>query len=42
MMQLSSFDNCVCHYNIEILNVFDSELQQIKPLSKLKRTYWIS
>ena len=29
MMQLSSSDDCVCHYNIEILNLFDQELQPI-------------
>ena len=41
MMQSNSSDNCVHHYNIEILYLFDSELQLIntKPMikSKLKR-----
>ena len=27
MMQSSSADDCVCVYNIEILNLFDPELQ---------------
>ena len=39
-VQSSSSDNCVHHYNVEILNLFDPELQLInpKPLieSKLK------
>ena len=36
--QLNSFDNCVHHYNVEILNLFDSELQLIntKPMIKNK------
>ena len=29
VMQSSSSDNCVCHYNINILNLFNSELQLI-------------
>ena len=29
VMQLSSSDNSVCHYNIKILNLFDPELQLI-------------
>ena len=38
MMQSSSSDDCVRHYNIEILNLFDSELQLIntKPVIKSK------
>ena len=36
--QLNSFDNCVHHYNVEILNLFDSELRLIntKPMIKNK------
>ena len=34
MVQSNSFDNCVHCYNIEILNLFDPELQLIK--NKLK------
>ena len=36
--QLNSFDNCVHHYNVETLNLFDSELQLIntKPMIKNK------
>ena len=26
-MQLNSFENCIHHYNFEILNIFDPELQ---------------
>ena len=29
MMESSSPDNCLCHYNIKILNRFDPELQLI-------------
>ena len=29
MMQSSSSNDCVCHYNIKILNLFDPELQLI-------------
>ena len=38
MMQSSSSDNCICHYNIKILNLFDPELQLIntKPIIKNK------
>ena len=40
-MQSSSFDNCVHDYDVEILNVIDTELQLIntKPVikSKLKK-----
>ena len=38
MMQSSSSDNCIYHYNIEIFNLFDSELQLIntKPIIKNK------
>ena len=28
-MQANSSDNCIHHYNVEILNLFDSELQLI-------------
>ena len=35
-LQSNSSDNCILHYNIEILNLFDSELQliNIKPMIK--------
>ena len=38
MMQSSSSDNCLCHYNIKVLNLFDPELQLIntKPIIKNK------
>ena len=38
MMQSSSSDNCICHYNVEILNLFDPKLQLIntKPIIKDK------
>ena len=38
MMQSSSFDDCICHFNIKILNLFDTELQLIntKPIFKNK------
>ena len=38
MMQSSSSDNCLCHFNIKILKLFDPELQliNIKPLIKNK------
>ena len=40
-MQPNSSDNCIHHYNVEILNFFDPELQliNIKPVikSKLKK-----
>ena len=34
--QSNSYNNCIHHYNIEILNLFDPELQLIntKPVSK--------
>ena len=37
-MQSTSSDNCVHHYNIEVLNIFDPELQLIntKPMIKNK------
>ena len=37
-VQSNSFDNCVHHYNVDILNVFDPELQMIitKPVIKNK------
>ena len=36
MKQSSSSDNCVCYYNVKILNIFDPELQLIntKPIIK--------
>ena len=38
MMQSNSSDNCVHHYNIKVLNIFDLELQLIntKPTIKNK------
>ena len=38
MMQSNSSDNCVHHYNVEVLNLFDTELQLIntKPMIKSK------
>ena len=37
-MQSNSSDNCVHHYNVEVLNLFDTELQLIstKPMIKSK------
>ena len=37
-MQLKSFDNYIHRYNVEILNIFDPELQLIntKPMIKSK------
>ena len=37
-MQSNSSDNCVHHYNVEVLNLFDTELQLIntKPMFKSK------
>ena len=37
-MQSNSSDNCIHHYNVEMLTLFDSELQLIntKPLIKNK------
>ena len=37
-VQSNSSDNCVHHYNVEILNIFDSEFQWIntKPVIKNK------
>ena len=37
-IQSNSCDNCVHHYNVEILNIFDPELQLIntKPMIKSK------
>ena len=37
-MQSGSSDNCICHFNIKILNLFDPELQLIntKPIIKNK------
>ena len=36
MMQSHSSDYCVRHYNIDILNLFDPELQLINTKSKIK------
>ena len=38
MMQSSSFDNCICHFDIKILNFFGPDLQLIntKPIMKNK------
>ena len=33
MMQSISSDNCTCHFNIKILNLFDPELQLINTKS---------
>ena len=37
-VQSNSFDNCIHHYHVEILNLFDPELQLIntKPMNKNK------
>ena len=37
-MRSNSSDNCVHHYNVEVLNLFDTELQLIntKPMIKSK------
>ena len=37
MMQPSSSDNCICHYNIKILNLFDPELQLINTKLIMKK-----
>ena len=44
MMKLSSFDNCICHYNIKIVNVFYPELQLLnnKPTIKNKLKEFLS
>ena len=38
MMQSSSYDNCICHVNIKVFNIFNPELQLIntKPIIKNK------
>ena len=36
MMQSSSSDNCICHYNIKILNLFDPEWKLINTKSIIK------
>ena len=36
MMKSSSFDDCICHCNIKILNVFYPELQLINTKSTIK------
>ena len=36
-MQSNSFDNCVYHYNVEILNLFDPELQLINTKLVIKK-----
>ena len=35
-LQLNSSDNCIHYYNIEILNIFDPELQLINTKSMIK------
>ena len=35
-MQSDSSDNCIHHYNVEILNLFDPELQLINTKPKIK------
>ena len=44
MMQLSSSDNCLCNYNINISNLSDPELQliNIKPMIKNKLKEFLS
>ena len=34
-VQLNSADNCTHHYNVEILNIFDPELQMINTKSMI-------
>ena len=43
-VQSNSSDNCVHHYNVKILNIFDPELQSIntKPVTKKKLKELIS
>ena len=36
MMHFSLSDNCVCHFNIKILNLFDPELQLINTILIIK------
>ena len=36
-MQLNSSDNCIHHYNVEILNLFDQELQLINTKPVINR-----
>ena len=35
-MQSNSFDSCIHHYNVEILNIFDPELQLLNTKSMIK------
>ena len=44
MLQSSYSDNCICHFNIKILNLFDPELQLIntKPIIKNKLRKFLS
>ena len=35
-MQSSSFDNCIHHYNVEILSLFDPDLQLINTKLMIK------
>ena len=44
MMQSNSFDNCIHHYNIMILNLFDLQFQLIntKPMIKNKFKKFLS
>ena len=39
MMQSSYSDNCICHYNIKILNLFDQELQLINTKLIIKNKF---
>ena len=38
-MQSSYSDNCICHYNIKILNLFDQELQLINTKLIIKNKF---
>ena len=35
-VQPNSYDNCIHHYNVEVLNLFDPELQLINTKSVIK------
>ena len=36
-MQSTSSNNCIHHYNVEIFNLFDPELQKINPKAIIKK-----
>ena len=36
-MQSTSSNNCIHHYNVEIFNLFDPELQKINPKAIIKQ-----